>query len=103
MLWAYISRGTSKVTMAIAHAPWYNVKNIHYYTTQLLDCPGTYVQDVSGTFSNFSIVDDKRCFIHVYRSFLVNYKRYQCLIMVRKKSMTMAILIFLQYLLQVYC
>ena len=22
-LWAYISRGTSKVTMAIAHAPWY--------------------------------------------------------------------------------
>ena len=23
MLWAYITRGTSKVTMAIAHAPWY--------------------------------------------------------------------------------
>ena len=24
MLWAYINRGTSKVTVAIAHAPWYN-------------------------------------------------------------------------------
>ena len=23
-LWAYNSRGTSKVTMVIAHAPWYN-------------------------------------------------------------------------------
>ena len=23
-LWAYNTRGTSKVTMAIAHAPWYN-------------------------------------------------------------------------------
>ena len=44
-----------------------NVEKIHYYTTQLVDCLGTYyAQDVLGTFSNFSIVDNKRCFIHVY-------------------------------------
>ena len=31
MLWAYISRGTSKVTMAIAHAPWYKYIYIYIY------------------------------------------------------------------------
>ena len=34
-LWAYNSRGTSKVTMVIAHAPWYNTR-IHCETDEFL-------------------------------------------------------------------